>query len=407
MFEDNTYRVILDRMLSRVSDKLDKREGSVIFDTHSPTALELQYLYIELERIIGECFGDTASREFLIRRCGERGITPYPASPAVLKGVFTPFDAEVEGKRFSLGELNYVVGEKLDDGAYRVECESDGSIGNRFLGELVPVDYVEGLELGELVEVLIPGEDEEDTEELRRRYFESFDEKAFGGNVRDYIEKVCAVRGVGSVKVTRVWNGDIRPSEMIPSDKVREWYLNARETVDDEVKRWLDTVFLAAEEKKLTVGGTVLLTLLDSDFGVASDTLISSVQEVIDPEENAGEGFGLAPIGHCVTVRSAQGVEVNVSLSLVFEEGFGFDNLRGSIERAVSDYLFELRREWADSKYLVVRSGRIEAKLLGIKGILDIKETVINGSTDNLVLGEYQVPVFGRVEVSPSGGEAQ
>lgn len=45
---DVTYNEILERMLSRVSDKFDKREGSVIFDTHSPTALELEILYVEL-----------------------------------------------------------------------------------------------------------------------------------------------------------------------------------------------------------------------------------------------------------------------------------------------------------------------------------------------------------------------
>lgn len=43
---DVTYNEILERMLSRVSDKFDKREGSVIFDTHSPTALELEILYV-------------------------------------------------------------------------------------------------------------------------------------------------------------------------------------------------------------------------------------------------------------------------------------------------------------------------------------------------------------------------
>lgn len=405
MFEDNTYKVILERMLSRVSDKLDKREGSLIFDTHSPTALELQYLYIELERIIGESFGDTASREFLIRRCGERGITPYPASRAVLKGVFVPADADVSGKRFSLGELNYTAGERLEDGGYRIECESEGAVGNRFLGELIPVDYVEGLELGELTEVLIPGEDGEDTEALRRRYFESFDEKAFGGNVRDYIQKTCAIQGVGGVKVTRAWNGGIRPADMIPSETVREWYLNARKAAGDEVKGWLDAVFTAAEEKKLTVGGTVLLTLLNSDFGTASDALVRNVQETVDPGENAGEGFGFAPIGHTVTVRSAQGVNVDISLSLVLEEGFGIDILRSGIEEAVSDYLLELRREWAESKYIAVRIGRIEARLLGIKGILDIKAAEINGSADNLVLGEYQVPVLGKIDLSVGGEE--
>lgn len=46
-----TYEEILDRMLAHVDDKFDKREGSVIFDTHSPTALELQLLYVELNTI--------------------------------------------------------------------------------------------------------------------------------------------------------------------------------------------------------------------------------------------------------------------------------------------------------------------------------------------------------------------
>lgn len=64
MYEDITYEKILDRMLARVPDKLDKREGSVIWDTHSPTAIELQVLYIELDRILREAYGDTASRDF-------------------------------------------------------------------------------------------------------------------------------------------------------------------------------------------------------------------------------------------------------------------------------------------------------------------------------------------------------
>lgn len=54
---DVTYREILERMLDRVSDKFDKREGSVIFDTHSPTALELELLYVELNTLIAEAYG--------------------------------------------------------------------------------------------------------------------------------------------------------------------------------------------------------------------------------------------------------------------------------------------------------------------------------------------------------------
>lgn len=135
MYESTTYEIIRDRMLSRVSDRFDKREGSVIWDTHSPTAIELQILYIELDCILRDAYGDSASREFLIRRCRERGITPYPATRAVLKGQFTPVDIDVMGQRFNIGDLNYVVTEQTAPGEYRVECETEGKTGNQFLGQ--------------------------------------------------------------------------------------------------------------------------------------------------------------------------------------------------------------------------------------------------------------------------------
>ena len=367
-----TYREILERMLNRVSDKFDKREGSVIFDTHSPTALELEILYVELNRMIAEGYGDTASREYLILRCKERGIIPYPATYAVLKGTFTPATVDVIGKRFNLGSLNYIVTEKIADGEYRVQCETPGTVGNQYFGQLIPIEYVEGLETATLTEVLIPGEDEEDTEDLRTRYFNSFDEKAFGGNVRDYIEKTNAIPGVGSTKVTRVWNGDIRPADMIPNEIVNEWYEGIIGTVNPTVKAWLEIVYSAAKAKKLTVGGTVLLTILNSEYGVPTPELIQTVQTAIDPEQNAGEGYGLAPIGHVVTVKPADAVTINVKTTITFDVGYGWNNLQSSIDEAIQAYLLELRKTWADNPYLVVRVSQIETRLLAIPGIVDI-----------------------------------
>lgn len=390
-----TYREILERMLNRVSDKFDKREGSVIFDTHSPTALELEILYVELNRMIAEGYGDTASREYLILRCKERGIIPYPATYAVLKGTFTPETVDVIGKRFNLGSLNYIVTEKIADGEYRVQCETPGTVGNQYFGQLIPIEYVEGLETATLTEVLIPGEDEEDTEDLRTRYFNSFDEKAFGGNVRDYIEKTNAIPGVGSTKVTRVWNGDIRPADMIPNEIVNEWYEGIIGTVNPTVKAWLEIVYSAAAAKKLTVGGTVLLTILNSEYGVPTPELIQTVQTAIDPEQNAGEGYGLAPIGHVVTVKPADAVTINVKTTITFDVGYGWNNLQSSIDEAIQAYLLELRKTWADNPYLVVRVSQIETRLLAISGIVDIENTRINNKTDNLTLGKYEVPIYG------------
>lgn len=71
-----------------------------------------------------------------------------------------------------------------------------------------------------------------------------------------------------------------------------------------------------------------------------------------------------------------------------------WSNLQSSINEVISNYLLELRKSWADSPYLVVRISQIETRLLGIKGIVDIDSTKINGASDNLTLGKYEVPVF-------------
>ena len=397
MYEDTTYEVIRDRMLARVADKFDKREGSVIWDTHSPTAIELQILYIELDTILREAYGDTASREFLILRCKERGIYPYEATKAVLKGVFVPSSIDVTGQRFNIGDVNYTVTGKIADGEYQVECETAGRIGNQFFGSMLPIEYISGLQTAELTELLIPGEDEEDTEDLRERYFTSFDENAFGGNRADYLEKTNSIPGVGRTKITRIWNGDVSPADMIPNEEVEIWYDGIKDTLSGEEKYWLDAVFHAGKEKKLTTGGTVLLTIINSEFGVASDALIQTVQTTIDPEVNAGEGYGLAPIGHVVKVESAVAKEINVRTTVTFADGYGWGNLQTLIEEAVSAYLLELRKEWADASGLVVRVSQIDNRILNVTGIVDVWGTTVNDSDGNLTLGEYEIPVLGGV----------
>ena len=396
---DVTFNEILERMISRVPNSFDKREGSIIYDALAPAALELQRIYIELNSILSDSYGDTASREYLILRCKERGVIPEQASKAILRGKFTPSGINVIGKRFNVNELNYVVIRALtdSDGGYEVQCETPGTIGNRMLGTMIPIEYIQGLETAELTEVLIPGEDDETTDNLRKRYFDSFKESAFGGNVKDYINKVNTISGVGAAKVKRVWNDDINPLELIPTQKVVDWANGVGMKSDPEVSRWLTAAISAGKEKKLTVGGTVLLTILGSDFNVASNQLIQTVQQEIDPTDAPGEGYGLAPIGHIVNVKSARGVEISVKTEITFETGYNWSNLRNAMEEAIKGYLLELCKSWANTPFLVVRIAQIETRLLQIKGIVDIGNTTINGVDKNLTLDEYEIPVFKEV----------
>ena len=105
MYEDQTFDVILQRMLSRVPETMDKRESSPIYAALAPAAVELTSMYIAFDCMLAETFGDTASREYLIRLCADRGITPKKATQAVLE---LETDVEVtDGKRFTGGEKSH------------------------------------------------------------------------------------------------------------------------------------------------------------------------------------------------------------------------------------------------------------------------------------------------------------
>ncbi len=349
MYETLTYEYILDRMLSNVPDNIDKREGSVIYTALAPAAAELVQMYIELDAVLNESFADTQSREYLIKRCSERGIYPDEATKAILKGVFNA-DVPV-GSRFSLDSFNYTVVEKISACVFKLECETVGSEGNQHLGSLIPIDYINGLSSAELTEVLIPGEDEEDTEELRHRYFNSLDTQSFGGNVSDYKEKTNSINGVGGVKVYPVWNGE----------------------------------------------GTVKLIILDSTYKTPSLTLIDAVQTAIDPIQNQGKGTGIAPIGHFVTVQGVAVATINIATNIIYQAGWSWPDIEPYVNNAIDEYFVELCKSWAESENLIVRISQIETRLLNVAGVVDIADTTINGVAQNFALDPDSIPIRGEI----------
>lgn len=352
MFEKMTFEVIMKEMLGRVSETMDKREGSVIWDALAPAAVELAAMYVALDGIIFETFADTASLFYLKRRCAERGIYQEEATKAVLKAEFSPTTLDIPmGSRFSCGILNYAVIEKIGDGVYRLECETPGTQGNAVFGQLIPIDYIQGLQTGHLTELLIPAEDDEDVEKLRARYFESIRSQAFGGNITDYKQKVNKIAGVGGCKVIPVWNG----------------------------------------------GGTVKLIIVDATFGVPSQDLISLVKETMDPTEFTGQGYGLAPIGHVVTVVGADATNINITADITYEPGWNWASAKNVIQAAIDDYFASLAEEWATSDNLIVRVSRIEAAILSCECVLDVEDIKINGSSRNITLAPNQICKRGTV----------
>lgn len=357
MFEHMTSEYLMERLLSQVSDDMDKREGSIIYDALAPCAIELSNAYMSMDMVLTESFADTASGFYLIKRAAERGMIPEPATYAHVKGAF--YGAEIPvGKKFSCGNLNYQTVEKIENGEhsikfYELVCLTSGSDANGNLGTLTPItsdDYVEGMDYAEIVEVTIPGKDEEDQESLRERYYSSFTNQAFGGNASDYKNKTKDIEGVGGVKVIPTWNG----------------------------------------------GGTVKLVIIDSEFSDPSEELISLVQDKIDPNQDAGGG-GIAPIGHIVTVAGVKNKTINISTTVTCKQGTTFEDVKPYIFKAVDTYFRELSSLWDEQEKIIVRVSQIETRILAIDGVEDIMNTMLNNSPSNVMLGDYEIPVRGVV----------
>lgn len=401
MYEAQTYESILARMLQKalsINSNLDTREGSLVWYGDAPAAVELQNLYIALDTVLNETFADTATRPYLILRAAERGLSPQPASPAILQMAITPTTLFLPlNTRFSIGELNYYVSADRGSGNYELTCETAGEAGNNYTGTVIPIEYVDGLETCKITSVLVPGEDEEDTELFRQRYLNSLNAQAFGGNQIDYIEKVNAIPGVGGVKVYRAWNGDLKPANMIPPKEAEAW-IEGLSGVPEPVKLWLDTVYAAAKNNMFTVGGTVKLVVINSTFTVPSPTLVEQVQTAVDPLQNAGEGVGIAPIGHVVRVEGVQEETVDLGFALYYQRGWSWEDVSGYATEAINGYFLELAQSWADQdEALVVRISQIESRLLGITGILDIANTTINEKAANHTLALDHIPVLGSL----------
>jgi len=351
-YEEQYFANILDRLLARVIydyPDIDTREGSFIYNALAPAALELEALYQELDVFHAETFAGTATREGLINRASEIGLSINDASCAEFKGKFN-VDVPL-GTRFNNAYYNYAVTEKLgteveDEVTYYtavVTCETAGSAPNKILGDLIPIDYVANIEHAELVECLIEGEDEEDIEHLRVRYFQKVNGRVEDGNIAQYKWWCEEYDGIGAYKITPLWNG----------------------------------------------ANTVKVSILSSSNTPATEKLIADFQDYLDPG-STGMGDGVAPIGAIVTVDTASAFPISVSFNAKLVEGYTYDDsLTAQIEEVISEYLSSISYKKNNVNYLM-----IAAAIMNCEFIDSITNLLVNGTTSDIYIGEESVAVM-------------
>lgn len=374
-----TYDYILTEALSKVSDNVDKREGSIIRDALSPCCYEAAKHILYLADIIEQTYIETANGLWLDGRVIEGGITRDPATYAKKLGIFkTQLDEPCQisiGQSFStVGDtiLNYTavqvyVNEDGDvvPGSYIMQCNTVGSVGNSYIGRIVPNDYIEKLASAEITTLLYPGEEEESDDSLRERFLANLMKTAFGGNIAQYRQWAKEIPGIGGVQVYPVWAG----------------------------------------------GGTVKLSIIDTDYNSCSSEFCQTILEKFDPENSGGEtglGLGIAPIGHKVTVSTPLPRTINVSGKITLLPGYKLETLLPQIKLALEEYLLSLRQAWENSDdennySVIVYLGRINFAILNVKGVSSAYELQLNGTDTDIRLTEtsslQEIPVLGTVSL--------
>lgn len=374
-----TYEYILTEALSKVPDNVDKREGSIIRDALSPCCYEAAKHILYLADIIEQTYIETANGLWLDGRVIEGGITRDPATYAKKLGVFkTQLDEPCQisiGQSFStVGDtiLNYTAVQVYANedgdvvpGSYIMQCNTVGSVGNSYIGRIVPNDYIEKLASAEITTLLYPGEEEESDDSLRERFLANLMKTAFGGNIAQYRQWAKEIPGIGGVQVYPVWAG----------------------------------------------GGTVKLSIIDTDYNSCSSEFCQTILEKFDPENSGGEtglGLGIAPIGHKVTVSTPLPRTINVSGKITLLPGYKLETLMPDIKATLENYLLSLREAWENSddenNYSVtVYLGRINFAILNVKGVSSAYELKLNETDTDIKLTEtsslQEIPVLGTVSL--------
>ncbi|GAA0735881.1 baseplate J/gp47 family protein [Clostridium oceanicum] len=346
-----TKESIQNRILSNISDKYDKSEGSFFYDAEKPVAIELENIYSEQRNILNNAFVNTAENAWLDRKVAEQGI--YRKLATKSRGFVTikgSVGAKInKGDKVASDIVNFICLEDktFDDDKQvncsikcEVECEVEGSIGNVPVGAIkyFPIT-LPGLISVTNLEKIDGGYEMETDDSLRKRYEEKVRTPPTSGNKYHYRNWATGVIGVGDAKVFPLWKG----------------------------------------------AGTVKIVIIDSNKHSATKELIDKVYDYV--EENR-------PIGADVTVTGAVEKDIRVNAKVVLASGYNISNVQEEFIKLIDKYLKEVA--FNISYISIARVGNI---LLNTPGVLDYSELKMNDITNNISLEDEEIPVLGNVEL--------
>lgn len=347
MYENITVEDIKKDILTRYQGDAQTNEGGYTNDMISGIAYKIWITLQSLDKVIHIAFVDESSGEYIDKRCEEFGIERKPGQKAVTELTITGTDGiEIEkGKIFVTDD-----GLEFETDDYVTIANGTATVSATALDIGTKYNVLEGTITSQLSSSqgvntvtnnqATGGTEKETDKSLLSRLLEHMRSPATSGNIAHYKEWALEVDGVGDVQVVPTWNG----------------------------------------------AGTVKVIIIGNDKKPVDETIINNCFQHI--EENR-------PIGASVTVESAIGVEINVNAALIIDDTTTIHTVIAKFTEVLSEYIKTL----AFQKTTVVYN-RISHMLLDIQGVEDYTTLTINGTTNNIELQGYEVPILGTMEVT-------
>lgn len=340
-----TYEKIKQNILNEITTDINKSEGTIINDIVSPISLEMGKAYTEFEKILSLMFLDGMEGIYIDRKVSDYGIYRKAGTKAYCIVTFTgsnntviPSGTLVQaggGLLFQTVEEVTILNTSAEVKAEALEIGSNYNVDADTITN-IPIS-INGVISVTNVNKAIGGTDTETDESLLNRYLQQLQNPSTSGNVYNYKQWALGVQGVGGAKIFPLWNGP----------------------------------------------GTVKTVIVDSNKLPASETLVYEVSEYIEK---------MRPIGAEVTVKSATGINIDVSGTVVLSAGYTLQSVTDIFKNEITEYFKSIAFE---SNY--ISYARLGTILLSVDGVLDYSNLKLNDTSINISLADEEIPVLGLI----------
>lgn len=390
----NSVDEIHRRMLDVLPSDIEKTENSIPWDFTRPPAIEkAEFVEFHLNETIKLCFPQFSYGKWLDYHGELRNVPRKEANCASgylevrgIVGTELPsgfqFATTANGSSVSASVVFALVeGLRIGETGVElalVEAVSGGISGNVAVDTVkLMVNPVTGVTYVSNLEPISGGTEIEEDESYRERILESIAMgSSYTGCNSDYLRWAKELSGVGYVIVDPEWDDPDLPDSFHYKDA-------------SGVRR---------------CAGTVRLIVVDENGSPANEQILSELLLHISGEDER-DIARLAPIGAKVTVVAPSTYAIDLSATLVLEEGADFHSVQAEILENLQEYWLSVALEAQSSVSGVawLYYAQVGAVLAKTSGVLTYEDLLVNGGTEGILLTQAEFPCTGEVTFLGAG----